>query len=187
MDMRKLADAAVQSGFTRAAPVDLTKLKMGDAASVRALCEANACGNYGANWRCPPATGTVEACVMELLRHSEGIVVQYVGRMEDSFDIEGSAAAHARFRELFEAFLPEALSQGGGLALGAGGCAVCEKCGCPSEPCRHPDKARASVESYGINVMRLCKQADLPYHSGQNTVTFTGLYAMDQGGEDGGV
>jgi len=185
MDERSLAAAAVSMGFTRAAPVDLTRLKMGDAASVRALCESNACGCYGANWMCPPGVGTVESCVMELLRYPGGIVVQFVGQMEDSFDMEGTAAAHARFRELLEAFLPDVAREGEILALGAGGCSLCEKCSYPDEPCRRSDRAMASVESYGVNVMRLCKLANLPYHSGQNTVTFTGLYAIHKGGEDG--
>ncbi len=185
MDLSRLASQATAFGFTRASRIDVQDLKLGSAVEVRGLCAANACGNFGKNWCCPPAVGPVEDCVSELLRHGEGVVVQCVGDMEDSYDIEGSARALAKFRELFMGFLPTARQEGGLMALGAGGCALCPTCAYPDAACRHPEKALPSVESYGINVMALCRLARLPYHSGANTVTFTGLYLFETGGTYG--
>jgi predicted metal-binding protein len=182
----RLRDDAIDFGFSRAATVDLRRLKMGGAAEIRALCAANACGNYGKNWRCPPAVGSVEACVNEVLRHKDGLVVQYVSQVEDSADHRATSKALSVFRALMAGFLTKLSENGeGAIPLGAGCCVLCEKCAYPDAPCRHPDEAFASVESHGINVMRLCKQAGLPYDNGTGTLTYTGLYLLEEGGSDG--
>ncbi|HEY3424048.1 MAG TPA: DUF2284 domain-containing protein, partial [Negativicutes bacterium] len=44
-----------------------------------------------------------------------------------------------------------------------------------NEECRFPDKAFASVESYGIDVINLEKACGIPYYNGKNTVSYVGL------------
>lgn len=56
--------------------------------------------------------------------------------------------------------------------LGAGGCSLCEKCSYPDAPCRHPDKARRSMEACGIDVVSLSRNLGLRYMNGENTVTY---------------
>ena len=61
------------------------------------------------------------------------------------------------------------------LTLGAGGCRLCESCAAKTgEPCRHPDKTVASLESYCIQVSELAVLAGMKYINGQNTVTYFG-------------
>ena len=43
------------------------------------------------------------------------------------------------------------------------------------EPCRHPDKALASLEGSGVDVYNTTKDTPLKYINGQNTVTFFGM------------
>ena len=62
------------------------------------------------------------------------------------------------------------------LHLAGGACGLCEKCGKETgEPCRHPDRALASLESYGVDVYNTAKHAGLKYTNGPNTVTFFGM------------
>ena len=55
---------------------------------------------------------------------------------------------------------------------GAGSCSLCEKCTYPDAPCRHPKKARRSLEACGIDVVALSKVVGLHYINGENTVTY---------------
>ena len=58
------------------------------------------------------------------------------------------------------------------LCLGAGGCRVCSQCAYPS-PCRFPEKAMSSMEGYGLFVTQVCRDAGIPYHYGEKTITYT--------------
>ena len=49
---------ARENGFTHWAPANLSAFK--PLASVRAMCAADRCGQYGKNWACPPACGAPE-------------------------------------------------------------------------------------------------------------------------------
>ncbi len=180
MNRPDLPALAVQNGFARAGLARIAGLKMENAQEVRSLCAKNFCGQYGKTWMCPPGVGDVEACAARILAHEDALVVQHVAQLQDSYDFEGSAEALAVFQDLLRSFAPQVqpFAGEGFLALGAGGCSLCKPCTYPDAPCRFPDKAMASVESYGVNVMLLCQQAGLAYHSGANTVTYTGMYLL---------
>lgn len=141
--------------------------------AVRDACEANACGRFGKTWTCPPHVGTVAEMREKLLKFENAFVFTTVGRLEDSFDIEGMDKARiiskgvlkeaiTYFSQRFEKILP----------LGCGSCDICKECTCPSSPCRFPEKAIVSVEACGINVVSLAGQMGINYHNGANTVTY---------------
>jgi predicted metal-binding protein len=68
------------------------------------------------------------------------------------------------------------LPPGEKLALSAGACSICETCTYPDgEPCRLPEKAMASLESYGIDVAQLIASSGLSYNNGPNTVSYVGV------------
>ena len=52
-------------------------------------------------------------------------------------------------------------------------CATCAKR--DGQPCRHPDDALPSLESYGIDVYHTAKDTALRYINGENTVTYFGM------------
>ena len=61
------------------------------------------------------------------------------------------------------------------LHLGAGGCRLCPVCAKrTNEPCRHPQDAMASLETYGVAVSELAASCGMKYINGQNTVTYFG-------------
>ena len=171
----KLSGIALSLGAYKATviPVELVETD----ASFRDLCAANVCGNYGRNWMCPPDAGDIEDLIAELHTYSYALVYQTVSELEDSYDFEGMMEAGARHNQLMAELrrrLTEApLSRV--LHLGAGGCRMCEVCGKRTgEPCRHPDLAVASLETYGVNVSKLATAAGMKYINGQDTVTYFG-------------
>ena len=83
---------------------------------------------------------------------------------EYSFDLEGMVEAKKRLtgvsQRILDAFRPD--PAGSTLHLAGGACGLCAKCGKETgEPCRHPDRALASVESYGVDVYNTARNAGL--------------------------
>ena len=176
----RLSAIALSLGAYKASviPVELVETD----ASFRDLCAANACGNYGRNWMCPPDAGDIHELMAALRTYSFALVYQTVTELEDSYDFEGmmdAGVAHNKLMiQLREALNAENLSRV--LHLGAGGCRMCEVCAKRTgEPCRHPDLAVASLETYGINVSKLAPAAGMKYVNGKDTVTYFGAALFD--------
>ncbi len=143
----------------------------------RELCVSNACGNYGRCWMCPPDAGDIHDLIAQAKTYEKALVYQTIGTLEDSYDFEGmmeAADLHNQLAQEINAALAP-LPFGKMLHLGAGGCHVCPTCAKKTnEPCRFPDKAMASLETYGVAVSELATQAQMKYINGQDTVTYFG-------------
>jgi predicted metal-binding protein len=65
--------------------------------------------------------------------------------------------------------------------LSAGGCSLCDKCVGVSSglPCRHPFRARPSMEGMGIDVLATAKNAGLQLNFNQGTISWVGLILVD--------
>ncbi len=168
---------AKNAGALRAAPVMTRDIAFFP--ELRRLCEQNACGQYDTNWSCPPHCGSVETLSGEIRSHAHGIVYQYTGGLEDSFDYPGMQA-HARAFAQIGSKMQDLLMQHNTnfRIYGAGTCALCPACAFPGKPCRHPDHKIISVEACGIDVSKLCTLVGLQYNDGENSVTYTGLIAL---------
>jgi predicted metal-binding protein len=131
---------------------------------------------------CPPDVGDIDDMIERARKHRRAFVFQSVAPLEDSFDAGGmreAAKKHLRLLQLIFSKIP--VSWGLALKLGAGGCSVCDAPCAKSdgEPCRHPEKAIASMESYGIAVYELAERCGLQYVNGENTVTYFGAILYD--------
>ena len=176
----RMTDLALSLGAYRASVIPVESVETD--ASFRDMCAANVCGNYGRNWMCPPDAGDIHELMAELRTYTYILVYQTVTELEDSYDFEGmmdAGVAHNRLMiELRDRLSRENLSRV--LHLGAGGCRMCEVCAKrTNEPCRHPDLAVASLETYGINVSRLAPAAGMKYINGKDTVTYFGAVLFD--------
>lgn len=176
----KLTELALSLGAFRASVIPVEDIETD--ASFRDLCAANVCGNYGRNWMCPPDAGDIHDLMAALRTYSCALVYQTVSELEDSYDFEGmmdAGVAHNRLmvelrRGIDTLALPRVLH------LGAGGCRMCEVCAKRTgEPCRHPDLAVASLETYGVNVSKLAPAAGMKYINGKDTVTYFGAVLFD--------
>ncbi|MFI3238544.1 MAG: DUF2284 domain-containing protein [Lachnospiraceae bacterium] len=143
----------------------------------RSYCEANSCGHYGKSWMCPPDAGDIHDLIAHAKEFEKAIVYQTVGELEDSYDIEGMQDAsreHNKFTQKIQQDFV-AVPHERALHLGAGGCHVCQVCAkMTNEPCRFPDKALCSLETYGIGVSDLANISGMNYINGKNTVTYFG-------------
>lgn len=176
--LEQIKEKLLADGFDRAAVFTGEMLDLAPAKEVREMCRVNYCGRYGKSWSCPPACGEIEECVARLQSYPQGgVLVQKVYPLEDSYDFEGAQEGQRDFNALFDRITQEMRAQYSGvLPLSAGTCNKCEKCTYPDQPCRYPESLTYSVESQGILVSALCKKCGVPYISGQNTVTYIGLF-----------
>ena len=177
----RMSEITLSLGAFRASVIPVEQVETD--ASFRDMCAANVCGNYGRNWMCPPDAGDIHELMAELRTYAYVLVYQTVTELEDSYDFEGMMDAGVAHNRLMTE-LRKRLSGVDGLSrvlhLGAGGCRMCEVCAKRTgEPCRHPDLAVASLETYGVNVSKLAPAAGMKYINGQNTVTYFGAVLFD--------
>ncbi|MDR2847742.1 MAG: DUF2284 domain-containing protein [Bacteroidales bacterium] len=177
-----LIRTALESGAAYSAVIDVVDIPFEE--SLRQLCEMNTCGKYNACHTCPPAVGDVKMLIQKLQTYRFGLIVQSVYQLEDSFDFEGMMLAADIHRQTFEealsrvraAFPDEVI-----FPLNAGSCNICESCTFPEGlPCRYPDRAFPSIESYGINVNPMLEKAGLHYNNGKNTVSYVGMLFFEE-------
>lgn len=172
---RKLTEQVLLQGADKAAVIPVSEIQL--EADFRRLCEANTCGKYGRCWMCPPDAGDIEDLMGEIRTFDNALVYQTIGLLEDSYDIEGMAAAAEKHNSLAQGlkgfFTKDEFRKV--LHLGAGGCHLCPVCAKVDDlPCRHPEDAISSLETYGINVSKLAAACGMKYINGQNTVTYFG-------------
>ena len=144
---------------------------------VREMCVQNSCGRYNRAWNCPPVCGSIKELEEVCRSYKNGILINSVTEVEDSFDWEGMMAGGRSLCELLEKVkeFVDDLGLEEYRIFGGGGCYGCENCSYPDTPCHHPDKLFTPIEACGINVMLLARDAGFKYINGQNTVTFFGM------------
>ena len=177
--MSDLVDKALAFGFSHAADLDPSTLVL--LAEVRDMCSADRCHQYDKNWVCPPACGSLDENRKKMEGYTSGLLVQTTGLMEDDFDYEVmektgrlQQQSFASFRDILLADYPDIL------ALGSGGCQICETCTYPDAPCRFPEKAIPSMEAFGLWVSDVCVKNQLGYNYGPHTITYTSCYLFDK-------
>lgn len=176
MQVNSLVNEAKEIGYSTSAELKTSTISFDQ--SLRDLCMANSCGKSGTNWCCPPACGEYEELREMVLTFENGLLLQKVYKIEDSFDIEGMIAASEDFHTIngkLNKYVREKHSSVRTKLLGAGGCEICDDCTYPDAPCRYPDDALISIEACCINAYELCNSAGISYINGQNTVSYLAL------------
>ena len=177
MTVDRALEQAKNENFSHFAPLDAGTLDF--MPQVRDMCAADKCRRYGTSWMCPPGCGSLEDSLKKAREYEKGIIVQTTGVLDDVFDYDEMKNIGTRhmvyFRNLRRALLKDYPNL---LALGAGACGVCEKCGYPNEPCRFPDEAVPSMEAYGLLVSKVCEDNGLGYYYGEGTLTYTGCFLL---------
>ena len=168
---RALEQARLQ-GFSHFTSLDVKTLDFMQ--EVRDMCAADRCRKYGKSWMCPPGCGSLDDSIEKAKKYKEGIIVQTTKTLDDMFDYEEMqqlGKMHmVNFRKLREALFADYPDL---LALGAGGCDICESCSYPDAPCRFPERAIPSMEAYGLFVSKVCENNGLGYYYGEGTLTYT--------------
>ena len=97
--MERLMTLAKENGFSHWAPANLSAFR--PLASVREMCAADRCGQYGKNWACPPGCGSLTQAEAEIRRCRSGILVQTTGPLADEFDYQGMQTLARQHRKAF--------------------------------------------------------------------------------------
>ena len=172
MQVEQVITIAKDSGFEIAEFLDPGKLDFKQ--EIRDMCAPDKCQfGYGKCWSCPPAGIPLDELAEKAKKFSKGIIVQTVGQMKSSFDMKSvreSAKVHSKH---FITLADKLLEVDNDIfPMGAGPCKRCEDCTYPDNPCRFPDKMITSMEASGLYVYQVCKDNEVPYHYGANTIAF---------------
>ena len=177
MTNKQLSAIAAQVGFEHHGPLDPATIELKEA--VRQMCASGKCAMYAKRWSCPPGCGTLEECRALLKGYAHGILVQSVGRLEDSFDMEAMLETEKIHKARFDAMRKAIHEQGAeAMAAGAGCCTICKDCTYPDAPCRFPEQRISSMEALGMLVSEVCKANGLPYFYGENTIAYTSYFLL---------
>lgn len=179
MTDKELLEIAEASGFS-AAIIPTEKIVVNP--SFRPLCEENLCGNYNANYSCPPDCGSVEEVRQRLMARNKALVLQTIwdiGSYENKEDILIAKKAHnAAILQLVGE-----LRRGGlqGFCLGYGGCPLCSPCKrIENQPCAHPDKKISCLSAYCVDVAKLAEESKLRFEWTPEKLYLFGMYAFDE-------
>ncbi len=171
--LNNIKETVLKSGMNEAGYIKISDLVFHD--EVRKICEGNTCRNYGTNWACPPAVGTIEECKKRVEQYSHMLLFSKKYDLEDSFDLEGMIEAGRQFKAdvcSIEENVSSLCSEY--MILSNEGCDRCEKCTYPDEPCRSMKTLHHSLEGYGVIVSHMAKSAGIKYINGEDTVTYFG-------------
>jgi predicted metal-binding protein len=172
----EMLELAAAAGATHARVHSTDGLEVQE--EVRQNCLVNYCGKSGKSWTCPPFIGELAVLGARIRSYPQGMVIQNITPVEDSWDFEGmaeAAHAHNRIVRSIAASMAARYPAQEFFALGCGNCDLCEECTCPDAPCRFPDKALSSVEAQGLDINALVKSVGLSYINGVDTVSYVGM------------
>jgi predicted metal-binding protein len=143
---------ALEKEVTDAVVIDTSKIFT--EAWVKMKCQFG-CSMYGKGLCCPPRTPTPEEMRKILDSYRYGILLhrhiqkgyKYVNDFNDIIvDLERTIFLDGHYKAW---------------AVGSGPCTRCKECSITGT-CLHPEKARPSMESCGIDVYKTAKQSNLP-------------------------
>ena len=177
MTIEELKQLALDCGFHHVGDLDADTIEMH--VEARDACAENKCHSYGKNWNCPPGCGTLEECSERVHSYKRGVIVETTGTMEDAFDFECWEKLGKDHKVHFDKFAKEVRREfPGALVLGDGACSNCKECTYPDAPCRFPDRMTSSMEALGMLVLEVCKNNDLTYYYGPNTIAYTSCFLL---------
>lgn len=128
------------------------------------FCEENRCGNYEANFACPPDCGTPEQMHQKLLSADLALVLQSQWEIPGYGTPEMLSAKvshNTSIRQLRDALRREGQDM---FAVGYGGCTLCEPCKRKeNKPCTFPELRVSCMSAYCVDAAKLAERCGLPF------------------------
>ncbi len=157
--------------------IEIDKIKITQ--TVRDYCARNKCGQYGANFMCPPYVGDIEDFKKKLRTYDAGFIVVVKDKVNNPDDMEEFYKPAYRLHEIMLELEKEAKKLGfkNSYALIGGNCKLCKICNAKLgiKECKYPDKARPSLEAMGIDVIDTCRRIGINIEFRKDEVTWVGL------------
>lgn len=142
-DLRELEAYAKRKGAFVAKRIAIGKVVTDERVYYKCLY---GCPAFNSSKMCPPNTPKPEAFEPALRRYTWGVLVKTRPHEINDIVVEVERKAFLLGHYL-------------ALGLRGGSCPLCEECAPPEENCRHPEKARPSMEALGIDVFATLKNA----------------------------
>jgi predicted metal-binding protein len=143
-EFRKYAAQALAAGVLEARVIPVSNVVTGE--WVRLKCQFG-CGGFGSGLCCPPHTPTPEQMKRVLAGYKTALIYSY------TCTPDGYRRKRVKMQRLVAELERSAFLDGHYKAFGliAGPCRLCKECNVTGR-CKHPDLARPSMESCGIDV-----------------------------------
>lgn len=175
---KALQEAAVDFGFTGAAVISTRELV--HVHEYRQFCEENMCGNFGANYSCPPYCGTVDEMIQKAAPYQRVLVLQTVSRVNSALDPEEAVPLKqdhsGRSRMLYKEMKKRGVLPEGLMSL-AGPCGLCKPCNMRiGKECPFPAERASCMSAFSLDVTKLAASAELPLSWDLDQVTYFSLY-----------
>lgn len=179
MEEEKIIAYAVEEGFAAAAVVDTNKIVFDP--MFRPYCEENLCGQYNANYSCPPACGSPDIMKQKVLSHRKALVLQTIWEISDYSDNRAIKQAKKEHNAAEIRLVKRLRAEGcGGFMIGASGCALCTPCAqALGLPCKFPEYQYSCMSAYCIFVKKLADECGMEYSCGQGLLAFFGMYVFN--------
>ncbi len=179
MTHEEIVKAALDEGFENAAIIETKDMVFCE--EFRACCEENRCGQYGANYSCPPDCGTVAQMREKALRWKYALVMTTTWEANDILDEYETKPMKAAHNTMSRTLIDRLRAKGvAGTGMTAGGCSKCSPCAkVKGEPCRFPDEAYSCMSAYCINVVKLNETAGLDFVSETNRFSMYSLFLFN--------
>ena len=179
MTNEQIIQCAIEEGFSSAAIVDTSEIVFDP--GFRPYCEENLCGQYGANYSCPPDCGTPELMKQKVLTHKKALVVSTEWEIEDFSQTDKLKEAKSLHNAAMLSLIKKLKTDGhDGFMVGASGCSLCKPCKLTSgEPCAFPDMMYSCMSAYCIFVKKLAEDCNMNYDYKNKILPFFGMYVFD--------
>ena len=146
----------------------------------RQFCVDNLCGQYGANYSCPPACGTPEEMEARAAAFQEAVVLRSewpAGRDGGMEGVKSYKQQHNRWTREFVARCREA--DGPSLVMAGGCCGLCDPCHMrQGDPCPHPEAVWSCLSAYCVDVAALAQAAGIHFCWDPSQVSFYSVYLI---------
>lgn len=179
MTDKELLELARSEGFTSALT---TPVQIPVDEKFRTFCEENLCGQYNANYSCPPDCGTVEELHQKLLQEDKVLVVQTIWNIE-GYDNKPSIQKAKETHNAMVLRLKAKMEQNGyiGFCSGYNGCPLCTPCQKKqNSPCAHPEQRISCMSAYCIDVAELAKRCQLEFAWTPDKLYLFGMIAFHE-------
>lgn len=146
----------------------------------RRYCEQNLCGNYNANYACPPYCGTPEEMEQKVRQYKLAIVFQSITSVTDVYnETETKAVKKEHMKKTKEAI--QILNAKGvyGYPIMAGPCSQCKECNqIKQKPCPHVDTMYSCLSAFCIDASKLAESAGMKYWCGEREVSLFSMFLV---------
>ncbi len=179
MNKNEMIKAAFEEGFHSAEVIDTEKIVFN--AAFRPYCEENLCGQYGANYSCPPDCGNPEEMKARVISHKKALVLQMKWKISD-FNDTAVFKESKRVHNASAIRLLKRIREAGHdcFMVGSSGCNLCNPCKLQlKEPCAFPDYRFSCMSAYCIYVKKLAEDCGMEYDYKDGILPFFGMIVFD--------